>query len=398
MAKKSKYKSFTKEEWKLIMEALDKNPGKYGLPIRKYGSVVLGSFNVRKLGTVSKRSKKTWEFLAYVCKHFDLLAVQEIMDNLAGLRYLMNLLGPEFGLIISDTTGAFPGRRGLTERLGFIYNRRIVERTEIATDITYDRSELIKTLALNMDDINPVLERHKKYMIQLAKYQNKEISKKPRKPSKRQLRMPVFLNFIRQPFCTSFRIHGHPGTTPYEFMAVDAHLNYGDPKHDPKQEFYALMDWIVERARQKGKSYYPNFILLGDLNMDFDNPKKDMQRLEKDIKILGKEGKIEGDIEVNFPFFDVHPGQSKVFRTNARLNQTYDQIGLFFRDKRLPTYKDNTTIMGKNSTGPDFGVFNFVKLFSEALGVPKSEMKAFVRRFEHKVSDHMPLWLRLPLP
>ena len=53
MAKKSKDKSFTKEEWKLIMETLDKNPGKYGLPIRKYGSVVLGSFNVRKLGGMS---------------------------------------------------------------------------------------------------------------------------------------------------------------------------------------------------------------------------------------------------------------------------------------------------------------------------------------------------------
>jgi hypothetical protein len=28
----------------------------------------------------------------------------------------------------------------------------------------------------------------------------------------------------------------------------------------------------------------------------------------------------------------------------------------------------------------------------------KDEAADFVARFEHKVSDHMPLWIRLPLP
>jgi hypothetical protein len=55
-------------------------------------------------------------------------------------------------------------------------------------------------------------------------------------------------------------------------------------------------------------------------------------------------------------------------------------------------------IMGKNPVGPDYGVFNFVKLFSEALKVPESQWESLIERFHHKVSDHMPLWLRLPLP
>ena len=44
------------------------------------------------------------------------------------------------------------------------------------------------------------------------------------------------------------------------------------------------------------------------------------------------------------------------------------------------------------------------KLFSEAvLGsplqeLPSNEKRDLIARFEHKVSDHMPLWLRLPLP
>ncbi|MFC1995136.1 endonuclease/exonuclease/phosphatase, partial [Chloroflexota bacterium] len=106
----------------------------------------------------------------------------------------------------------------------------------------------------------------------------------------------------------------------------------------------------------------------------------------------------EEGVSVNFPFLDIHPDRSDVFKTNARLSQTYDQIGLFSRDKRLPTHKDNETIMGKNPVGPDYGVFNLTELFAKALDVGDSEQGALIKRFEHKVSDHMPLWLRLPLP
>ena len=389
-------KQFTLAEWKTIRKTLDKNPDRYGLPKRVYGSVILGSFNIRKLGASRNRNQETWEFLAHVCQHFDLLAIQEILDDLSGLRRLMSLLGPDFELIISDTTGAFPGRRGLPERLGFIYNWRVVERTEIATDITYDRTEVLKTLASNRDTIQPVMNRYGKYLDAVRVWEETGEGEKPKEPTKAQLRMPAFLTFIRQPFCVGFRIRGHPGTEPYEFMAIDAHLNYGDPKHDPKQEFYALMDWIVARAGQKGKTYHPNFILLGDLNMDFDEPEKDYARLVKDLKALNTI--TQTGVSVNFPFLDTHPDQHDIFRTNARLSQTYDQIGLFSRDKRLPAFTDNQTIMGKNPTGPDYGVFNFAQLFSEALNVPESQQKDFYDRFQHKVSDHMPLWLRLPMP
>ena len=108
-------KKFTAEEWKAIRKALEKNAAKYGLPKREYGSAVLGSLNIRKLGSARSRDQDTWEFLAHVCSHFDLLAVQEVLDDLSGLRRLMSLMPSEYGLIVSDTTGAFPGRRGLAE-------------------------------------------------------------------------------------------------------------------------------------------------------------------------------------------------------------------------------------------------------------------------------------------
>jgi hypothetical protein len=60
--------------------------------------------------------------------------------------------------------------------------------------------------------------------------------------------------------------------------------------------------------------------------------------------------------------------------------------------------------MGQVTRGPDYGVFEFVRLFSDAVlqrpyeSLLEEEKTDFFARFEHKVSDHMPLWIRLPLP
>ena len=58
-------------------------------------------------------------------------------------------------------------------------------------------------------------------------------------------------------------------------MAVNAHLYFGNYIDDRRQEFNALVDWIMSRFRTQSHAYYPNFMLLGDLNLDYDNPARD---------------------------------------------------------------------------------------------------------------------------
>ena len=127
--------------------------------------------------------------------------------------------------------------------------------------------------------------------------------------------------------------------------------------------------------------------------MGYDDPARDRKRIEDRIKSFN----IESDgANVNFPFLDIHPGRQEVFRTNARLTVTFDQIGLFNRDPRLPAYTDNA-LKGSQIQGPDYGVFEFGNLFSEPLmGRPylelsASERRTLVPRFEHKVSDRLSL-------
>lgn len=183
-------------------------------------------------------------------------------------------------------------------------------------------------------------------------------------------------------------------------MAVNAHLYFGDSIEDRRQEFDALMEWLLARVKEKS-SDFPNYLLMGDLNLDFDDSERDRPRIEAHIKTFNQT--MGRTANVNFPFLDVHPQHKVQFRTNARLSEASDQIGLFSRDDCLPTYKDNTT-MGTELRGTDYGIVNFVELFREALELPPLEkmtrvqQKAFFSKFEHEVSDHLPLWLRLPLP
>lgn len=385
---------FTSTEWEKVRARMrETGEAEHGLPTRQDGSVLLGSFNIRKLGDVASRSEETWAFLADVCRRFDLLAVQEVMDDLSGLRELQERMGPDFALVVSDQTGVFPGERGLGERLGFIYRWDTVERREMASDITYDRTKLIDSLARNWDTLG---EDMAEYPRELAKYEAGELSPKPDAP-----RLTFFLSFIRQPYCVAFRIAGREGAKPYEFMAVNAHLLFGDTLRDRRLEFEALIEWLMSRLEDDTDAYYPDLVLLGDLNLDYNNPTRDRPRIERFIKSLNE--RLKGGPSVNFPFLDPHPARTDVFRTNARMKETFDHIALFTRDPRLPTHEANST-MGTLPEGPDYGVFEFVSLFSDALydlpfnSLSDDQRDVLLEKFEHEVSDHMPLWLRLPLP
>jgi len=373
---------FDSEEWQRINERLDEAPDRYGFPERREGSALLGSFNIRKLGDPDNRTDGDWKFLARTCAQFDLLGVQEIMSDLSGLRRLRAELakhvesGSEgFAAVVSDETGAFAGERGLRERLGFIYRWPVVERMEIASDVTYDRTKTFKTLVDNAENLIEALQECD--------------------GDAREFHLSFFVTFARQPHGVAFRIRD---VEPYEFLAVNAHLIFGDRIGDRRREFTALMELLKSRLADDDSI---NLILTGDLNLDFDDPVKDRARVDKDIKNLNAVLTDSGS-HINFPFLDNHKGHDEVFRTNARLNQTYDHIGLFAHDPRLPSY-DLNEHMPQSPDGPDYGVFDFMTLFSEAIydktwtELADAERKALWRKAEFSVSDHMPLWMRLPL-
>jgi hypothetical protein len=79
---------------------------------------------------------------------------------------------------------------------------------------------------------------------------------------------------------------GHPDLDPDKLMAVHAHLYFGDSTEDRCQKFDALMEWILARVKAGDKAYYPSFILMGNLNLDFDEPVQDWKWIEAHIRTL----------------------------------------------------------------------------------------------------------------
>ena len=248
---------------------------------------------------------------------------------------------------------------------------------EIASDLTYDRAKTFKTLVDNKAALISALEACE--------------------GDAREFHPPFFVTFARQPHAVAFRVSGE---NPYELLAVNAHLIFGDRIDDRRREFTALMDTDLLKSRLADDANI-NLILMGDLNLDFDNPERDRPRIDEEIKNLDATLTDTGS-HINFPFLDQHKGRDEVFRTNARLNQTYDHIGLFAHDRRLPSY-DQNDLMPQTPEGPDYGVFDFMTLFSEAIygkawnELGDAERGLLWKKAEHSVSDHLPLWLRLPL-
>lgn len=390
---------FTDQNWNTINIKLSQNSSRFGFPVRRANSVIIGSFNALKLGKATNSAKR-WEFLKRFASRYDLLAIQEVTDNLAGVRRLHDSLGPSFKLLVSDTTGAVPGSKGLRERLAFFYRPSRIELKELVSDITYDRSVVVGTL---QKDIN----RWKKFFVDLKKTNEERVQDGKKKLGLSDVTHPGFLTFIRTPHCASFSIRGKNGAAPIDFLGINAHTLFGDSKEERTREFFALLSWLVERAKQSKRMYFKNMIVMADLNMEFETPG---QRFSDIVMLLHDlESKLltgQSAARVNFPFLDVHPDQTRLFQTNARRNQTFDHIAFFIdkKEKGLPTGDANQSAGQNGPNGYDHGVFDYAELFAQALHgkgfieISSEQRSKLLSNAKADVSDHMPIWARIPIP
>lgn len=396
---------FSTADWKKINK---QQVNDFGLPKRLGNSAVVGTFNMLKLSG-GDPTDKNWDFLAKVCSRFDFLAIQEVLDDLSGLEHLMTRLPAGYEFLVSDTTGKFPGdRHGLTERLAFIYNTKRIRLDDLASDITYDRSWVLNKLHEDWATWEKFFTKFNKATQQF------EAGTRSKRPKLGHYATPAFLTFIRQPHCAAFTLIGADGSAGIPFLAVNSHLLYGKGKTERKREFNALLDWLIYRAQDVERMYHTNMILLGDLNLEFSSASKKREQIDDRLRALNDEDLASSEAAtVNFPLLSVHPSRAalpedqRLFRTNARSNQTYDQIGIFAApgETRLPFPGDNKSASQNGANGYDYGVFRFTDLIAKALhnrntfaALTDAQQDALSSRANADISDHLPAWTRIPLP
>ena len=390
---------FSQTEWDQINAHLDADPAAYGLPERRDGSVVLLSWNIRKFGALMdgaepKKSPGAFDMIERVCQQADLIALQEVQrdtESIYALRDRLSAQGAEYKVELTDVTGMSPGYKGMAERMAFLYRSDRVQRGDLASDLSFDRTAVF-------DNVNEALTRVVRKKIELDGEQGfweqfkSWISGQTRLTGERLksfLPLGEFVQFIRTPQIVEFIITGPAGA--YEFYCVNAHLVSGKSKSEREQEFFALLEWLLLDSRTTVVEDGKSFVLMADLNLDFQsNVDKRRRAFEEYMISINAEKNLTA--KVNFPFLDGG------FLTNARQSETFDHIAWITDDTRLPRGRHNRLAGTLGADEYDYGMFNFVEAFGDAGPGKKTDGSPDYDRFTHDFTDHMPIWVRLPRP
>jgi endonuclease/exonuclease/phosphatase family metal-dependent hydrolase len=182
-------------------------------------SILVATWNLREFGRNEKFGKRLAESLLYIAEiisKFDIVAVQEVNENLHDLQDLMDLLGRWWDYIVTDVT---PGASGNQERIAFVFDSRKVAFDHLAGEVS------------------------------LA-------------PTKKGTRQPA-----RSPFVCAFR-------TGWRRIAIcSVHIYYGTAKaNDPArvEEIRSVAGLLAKRndhRRQTPDGEPDSVILLGDFNI-----------------------------------------------------------------------------------------------------------------------------------
>src|SRR5829696_188310 len=199
-----------------LREALERE-----IPQRNIGgTLLLATWNIREFDspTYGDRKDEPLYYIAEIIDHFDLVAIQEVRDNLKALERLMDLLGSWWKYVLTDVTEGAPGNR---ERMAFLYDSRKVRFGGLAGEV-----------------VIPPLQEDGKTL----------------KPAKQ---------LARTPFITGFEIDW------FRCTICTTHILYGeDDPEDPErlEEIRVLARFLADRTKEEF-AWAKNMILLGDFNI-----------------------------------------------------------------------------------------------------------------------------------
>jgi len=212
--------TFTYEPTKEIdalREYRDRKRGRK-IPDKKDNRLLLATWNIANLG-LQKREASDYLVLAEILSWFDLVALQEVNDRLAGLRGIQQFLPASYKVLFSD-------KAGNNERLVYLYDSAKVTPLEMVGEIAIPPKDHkdIKLPGINAS----------------------------------------FTGFDRNPYVAAFR------AGEFTFALVNVHKFFGDDEADSIErrslETYAVARWADLRRKSKN-SYTTNIIALGDFNL-----------------------------------------------------------------------------------------------------------------------------------
>lgn len=191
-------------------------------------NLLIATWNIRAFGNITRkwqsedsdsprRDLHAVRCIAEIIRHFDVIAVQEVKENIRGLRDVMHILGPNWGMVLTDVNR---GAVGNGERMAYLFDTRRVQLSGLACELVVPEEQLsnISSEALNRQ-------------------------------------------FARTPYAVGFR------SGQVTFVLVTLHILYGSKAKDRIPELKAIAHWLADWAKQVN-DYEQNLIAMGDFNIE----------------------------------------------------------------------------------------------------------------------------------
>lgn len=316
------------------------------IPDRELESnLLLATWNIREFGTTKYGGRRTeaYYYIAEIISKFDMIAIQEVKEDLTALERLKDILGGYWNYIFTDVTA---GNQGNGERLAFMFDTRKVRFGGLAGEMV------------------------------LPPFESKD-------PQTGQTVYQPVQQLARTPYMCGF----HAGWT--NFSLVTVHILYGSAAADNPErikEIEAVAKTMASRAEDK-KAWSNNIVLLGDFNIY--SPK------DKTYQAIENAG------------FVIPPEIKKLPGSNVPKNKFYDQVAFKVRPGYFDTtgkagvfdyYKSVYTLHDESIYAEQMGkpyLYKGAKGKKRTAEEKTTYYKTYWRTFQ--MSDHLPMWVEIKI-
>ncbi|MCU0337391.1 MAG: endonuclease/exonuclease/phosphatase family protein [Sediminibacterium sp.] len=277
-------------------------------PKTREDKLLLATFNIREFDSNRKkngpRTIESLYYLAEIISSFDIIALQEINQDISALKKVMRILGPDYNFFLTDVT---EGVSGNGERMAYVYDQKKILFRNIAGEIVLPGT-----------------------------------AKKP---------VP---QFARTPYLVSFQAGW------FKFSLCTVHIYYGKNTGEQFEQRIKEIENLSMFFKNRSSKEDENFILLGDFNI-LNNEDRTMQALLKGgFKIPEALMKRPGSNLKKDMFYDqivYKEGSNKIkFSGNAGVLDFFEVV--FREDEKELYYEDYVEVMKANKKAANKTTYN----------------------------------------
>ncbi len=304
-------------------------------------NVIIASWNIREFDSPAygDRVDECFYYIAEIISKFDIIAIQEVRQDLKALKKLTSILGNHWQYIVTDVT---EGSQGNKERLAFLFDTRKVKFGGLASEVV------------------------------LPPFETKD-------PDTKQIVYQPVTQLARTPFMCGFKA----GWT--NFILSTVHILYGtSAANDPDRikEIESIAQALAKKAADKFE-WSNNLVLLGDFNIYSPEDETYSSILKAGFEIPQQLQNLPSNALQN-KFYD-----QIAFKVVADEFETTGKAGIFNYYEVVFTEEDESlyvSLMGDAYNTTD-------------AGTERKDKSLYYKTYwrTYQMSDHLPMWVEIKI-